>query len=102
MSSRVFLISSMNASRLCRPAVVRAATPAKWDNLSPGSSLPFAWDEVTARHTVEVVAEVLPPGAKLASGAASAQSQGPPRGKNKNRYSFDLDTLQVGQRDGSG
>jgi hypothetical protein len=57
---------------------------------------------VTARHTVEVVAEVLPPGTKLASGAASAQSQGPPRGKNKNRYSFDLDTLQVGQRDGSG
>eukprot|EP00775_Hariotina_reticulata_P006353 gene6353-6586_t len=88
-------LSAKKHPNTSRPVIARAATPAQWDNLSPGSSLPFAWDEVTARHTVEVVAEVLPPGTKLATGAAGAQGLGPPRGKNKNTYSFDLDTLQA-------
>ncbi|KAF6253188.1 hypothetical protein COO60DRAFT_1463300 [Scenedesmus sp. NREL 46B-D3] len=58
-----------------------------WDSLAPGSSMPFAWDDYTARHTVEVAAAVLAPGGR-AAGDVLVSSR-------RSTYSFDLDTFKV-------
>lgn len=58
-----------------------------WDCLGPGNSLPFAWDDYTARHTLDVAAAVLAPGGKTAADALT--------GSKRNIYSFDLDTFKV-------
>lgn len=58
-----------------------------WDSLAPGASLPFAWDDITAKHVVEVAAEVLAPGGHMAdSGLLRSR---------RNVYAFEIDTLQV-------
>lgn len=49
--------------------------------------MPFAWDDYTARHTVEVAAAVLAPGGKSA-GEVLVSSK-------RSTYSFDLDTFKV-------
>lgn len=59
-----------------------------WDNLAPGASLPFAWDDITAKHVVEVEAAVLAPGGRTAD-------DGQLRHSRRNTYAFEIDTLQV-------
>jgi hypothetical protein len=59
-----------------------------WDSLSPGATLPFAWDDITAKHVVEVAAEVLAPGGRAAD-------DGFLRSSRRNVYAFEIDTLQV-------
>jgi hypothetical protein len=55
--------------------------------LAPGASLPFAWDDITAKHVVEVAAEVLTPGGRSLGDAILREKQ--------NRHAFEIDTLQV-------
>ncbi|WIA12623.1 hypothetical protein OEZ85_006280 [Tetradesmus obliquus] len=57
-----------------------------WDSLAPGSAMPFAWDDYTARHTVEVAAAVLAPGGKSAGDVLVSSK--------RSMYSFDLDTFK--------
>lgn len=57
-----------------------------WDSLAPGASLPFAWDDITAKHVVEVAAEVLAPGGRTADELLRSR---------RNLYAFEIDTLQV-------
>lgn len=59
-----------------------------WDSLAPGATLPFAWDDITAKHVVEVAAEVLAPGGRAAD-------DGFLRSSRRNVYAFEIDTLQV-------
>lgn len=59
-----------------------------WDSLVPGASLPFAWDDITAKHVVEVAAAVLAPGGRTAD-------DGLLRSSRRNVYAFEIDTLQV-------
>jgi hypothetical protein len=49
--------------------------------------MPFAWDDYTARHTVEVSAAVQAPGGK-STGDLLVSSK-------RSIYSFDLDTFKV-------
>lgn len=58
-----------------------------WDSLAPGASLPFAWDDITAKHVVEVAAEVLTAGGRSLGDAILREKQ--------NRHAFEIDTLQV-------
>jgi hypothetical protein len=58
-----------------------------WDSLAPGASLPFAWDDITAKHVVEVAAEVLTAGGRSLGDAILGEKQ--------NRHAFEIDTLQV-------
>jgi hypothetical protein len=60
-----------------------------WDSLAPGASLPFAWDDITAKHAVEVAAAVLAPGGR-------SIDDGVLRSSRRNVYAFEIDTLQVG------
>jgi hypothetical protein len=57
-----------------------------WDSLAPGASLPFAWDDITAKHVVEVVAEVLAPGGRATDDVLRTR---------RNVDYFEIDTLQV-------
>jgi hypothetical protein len=49
--------------------------------------MPFAWDDYTARHTVEVAAAVMAPGGKSAGDVLVSSK--------RSTYSFDLDTFKV-------
>ena len=79
---RLFLVS-FSARRTTQDA------PASWvwDSLAPGASLPFAWDDITAKHVVEVAAEVLTAGGRSLGDAILREKQ--------NRHAFEIDTLQV-------
>lgn len=60
-----------------------------WDTLTPGSSLPFAWDDITSKDkSVVVAAGALGPGAHRTDQLLSA-------GKH-NTFVLDLDSIQVG------
>jgi hypothetical protein len=70
----------------CRRTTHDAPASWIWDSLAPGASLPFAWDDITAKHVVEVVAEVLAPGGRLTDDGLRTR---------RNVDYFEIDTLQV-------
>ena len=81
-------------SRACDRSTHDAPASWVWDTLAPGGSLPFAWDDITAKHAVEVAAAVLGPGGRPTEDVM--------RSSKRNVYAFEIDTLQVGGRTGIG
>lgn len=59
----------------------------RWDSLLPGRSLPFAWDDVTGKETLEIVAALL--------GPEVLESQQLLAGSRRNAFVLDLNSIQV-------